>query len=160
MTAQVDVQFAADDESIPTADDIAIWVNRAIDAAGSSGKGEVSVRVVGADEMQQLNSEFRDQDKPTNVLSFPADDLAGLPDEAERPLGDIVVCAAVVAAEAEQQGKTRSDHWAHIIIHGTLHLSGFDHESDSDAAEMESLEIRILGNYGVANPYAETQQEN
>ena len=160
MTAQVDVQFAADDESIPTADDIAIWVNRAIDAAGSSGKGEVSVRVVGADEMQQLNSEFRDQDKPTNVLSFPAGDLAGLPDEAERPLGDIVVCAAVVAAEAEQQGKTRSDHWAHIIVHGTLHLSGFDHESDSDAAEMESLEIRILGIYGVANPYAETQQEN
>ena len=160
MTAQVDVQLAADDESIPTTDDIAIWVNRAIDAAGNSSNMEVSVRVVGADEMQQLNSEFRDQDKPTNVLSFPAGDLTGLPDETERPLGDIVVCAAVVAAEAEQQRKTQSDHWAHMIVHGTLHLLGFDHESDSDAAEMESLEIQIMGNYGVANPYAETRQEN
>jgi len=160
MTALVDVQFAADDESIPTADDIAVWVNRAIDAAGNSGTGEVSVRVVGTDEMQQLNGEFREQDKPTNVLSFPAGDLAGLPDEAERPLGDIVVCAAVVAAEAEQQGKLLEDHWGHMVVHGTLHLLGFDHENDSDAAEMESLEIRILGNYGVANPYAETRQEN
>jgi len=160
MTAQVEVQLAADDESIPTADDIATWVNRAIDAAGNASNMEVSVRIVGADEMQQLNSEFRDQDKPTNVLSFPAGELAGLPDEAERPLGDIVVCAAVVAAEAEQQGKTQSDHWAHMIVHGTLHLSGFDHENDSDAAAMESLEIQILGNYGVANPYAETRQEN
>ena len=156
MTAQVDVQLAADDESIPTADDIAIWVNRAIDAAGSSSNLEVSVRVVDADEMQQLNSEFRNQDKPTNVLSFPAGDLAGLPDEAERPLGDIVVCAAVVAAEAQQQGKTQSDHWAHMIVHGTLHLLGFDHESDSDAAEMESLEIRIMTDHGIASPYGES----
>lgn len=160
MTAQVDVQLAADDESIPTADDIATWVNRAIDAAGNSSNMEVSVRVVGADEMQQLNSEFRDQDKPTNVLSFPAGDQAGLPDEAQRPLGDIVVCAAVVAAEARQQGKTQSGHWAHMIVHGALHLLGFDHENDSDAAAMENLEIQILGNYGVANPYAETRQEN
>jgi probable rRNA maturation factor len=156
MTAQVDVQLAADDESIPTADDIAIWVNRAIDAAGSSSNMEVSVRVVDADEMQQLNSEFRDQDKPTNVLSFPAGDLAGLPDEAERPLGDIVVCATVVADEAQQQGKTQSDHWAHMIVHGTLHLLGFDHESDSDAAKMESLEIHIMTDHGVANPYGES----
>ena len=156
MTAQVDVQLAADDESIPTADVIAIWVNRAIDAAGSASNMEVSVRVVDADEMQQLNSEFRDQDKPTNVLSFPAGDLAGLPDEAQRPLGDIVVCAAVVADEAQQQGKTQSDHWAHMIVHGTLHLLGFDHESDSDAIEMESLEIRIMTDHGIASPYGES----
>jgi len=160
MTAQVDVQLAADDEPVPTADEIAIWANRAIDAAGNSSNMEVSVRVVGADEMQQLNSEFRDKDRPTNVLSFQAGDFAGLPDEAQRPLGDIVVCAAVVAAEAEQQGKTQSDHWAHMIVHGTLHLLGFDHENDSDAAAMECLEIQILGNCGVANPYAETRQEN
>ena len=156
MTAQVDVQLAADDESIPTADVIAIWVNRAIDAAGSASNMEVSVRVVDADEMQQLNSEFRDQDKPTNVLSFPAGDLAGLPDGAQRPLGDIVVCAAVVADEAQQQGKTQSDHWAHMIVHGTLHLLGFDHESDSDAVEMESLEIRIMTDHGIASPYGES----
>jgi len=160
MAAQVEVQFAVDDESIPSADDIAVWVNRAIDIAGSTGNREVSVRVVGADEMQQLNSDFRDQDKPTNVLSFPAGDLAGLPDEAEWPLGDIVVCAAVVAAEAEQQGKTLEDHWGHMVVHATLHLLGFDHDNDSDTAEMESLEMRILGRHGIANPYGETQQEN
>lgn len=160
MIVQVDVQLAADDCSVPTADDIATWVNRAVDAAGCSGDMEVSVRVVSAVEMQQLNSEFRGQDKPTNVLSFPAGDLAGLPDEAERPLGDIVVCAAVVADEAEQQGKTERDHWAHMIVHGTLHLLGFDHENDSDAAEMESLEIRIMTDYGIANPYADSLGES
>ena len=160
MIAQVDVQLAADDGSVPTADDIATWVNRAVDAAGSAGDMEVSVRVVSTAEMQQLNSEFRDQDKPTNVLSFPAGDLAGLPDDAARPLGDIVVCAAVVADEAEQQGKTQRDHWAHMIVHGTLHLLGFDHENDSDAAEMESLEIRVMTDHGLANPYAESPQEN
>lgn len=164
MIAQVDVQLAATDDTVPTADDIAIWINRAIDAAGRSDDTEVSVRVVNAAEMQQLNSEFRDQDKPTNVLSFPAGDLAGLPDDAERPLGDIVVCSAVVADEAEQQGKTPGDHWAHMIVHGTLHLLGFDHENDRDAAEMESLEIRIMTDHGIANPYAdslgESPQEN
>ena len=154
------MQLAADDESIPADDDIAIWVNRAIDAAGSSGDLEVSVRVVDVSEMQRLNSEFRGQDKPTNVLSFPTGDLAGLPEDVEQPLGDIVVCAAVVADEAERQGKMQRDHWAHMIVHGTLHLLGFDHENDSDAAEMENLEVRILGKHGVANPYAETRQEN
>jgi len=160
MTVRVDVQLAADDDSVPAADDIVIWVDRAIDAARSSGNTEVSVRVVNAVEMQQLNSEFRDQHKPTNVLSFPAGDLAGLPDDAERPLGDIVICAAVVAEEAEQQGKTQRDHWAHMIVHGTLHLLGFDHENDSDTADMENLEIQILGRHGIANPYGETRQEN
>ena len=160
MIAQVDVQLAADDGSVPTADDIATWVNRTVDAAGSTGDMEVSVRVVNTAEMQQLNSEFRDQDKPTNVLSFPAGDLAGLPDDAERPLGDIVVCAAVVADEAEQQGKTLIDHWAHMIVHGTLHLLGFDHDNDNDAAEMESLEIRIMTDHGLADPYGELSQEN
>jgi len=160
MTAQVDVQLAGGDEFIPTADDIAIWVNHAIDAAGSSSNIEVSVRVVDADEMQQLNSEFRDQDKPTNVLSFPAGNFAGLPDDTTRPLGDVVVCATVVADEAEQQGKTPRDHWAHMIVHGTLHLLGFDHENDSDAAAMESLEIRIMTDHGIANPYGELSQEN
>ena len=164
MIAQVDVQLAADDGSVPTADDIATWVNRAVDAAGSTGDIEISVRVVSTAEMQQLNSEFRNQDKPTNVLSFPAGDLAGLPDDAARPLGDIVVCAAVVADEAEQQGKAQRDHWAHMIVHGTLHLLGFDHENDSDAAEMEGIEIRIMTDHGITNPYddslGESPQEN
>lgn len=160
MTVRVDVQLASGHESVPAANDIAIWVNRAIDAARHQGEREVSVRVVDATEMQQLNSEYRNQDKPTNVLSFPAGDLDGLPEETESPLGDIVVCATVVADEAEQQGKSVADHWAHMIVHGTLHLLGFDHENDSDAAEMEGLEIRIMTDHGIANPYGESPAEN
>ncbi len=157
MIAQVDVQLACDDKSVPAADVIALWVNRALGAADISTDAEVSVRVVDTAEMQRLNSEFRDQDKPTNVLSFPAGDLDGLPADTELPLGDIVVCATVVAGEAEQQGKTIGDHWAHMLVHGTLHLLGFEHESDSDAAEMEGLEIRIMTDHGITNPYRESR---
>ncbi len=153
MTAQVDVQFAVDDASVPAADDIALWVDRAINAAQRASGAEVSVRVVDAAEMRQLNGEFREQDKSTNVLSFPAGEIAGLPADA-MPLGDIVVCAAVVRDEAEEQGKALTDHWAHMIIHGTLHLLGFDHVDDDDAVEMEGLEAQILVTYGIANPYA------
>jgi len=160
MNAQVEVQLACDDRSIPATDVIASWVNRALRAAGVSTHAEVSVRVVNAAEMQRLNSEFRDQDKPTNVLSFPAGELHGLPDDTESPLGDIVVCATVVASEALQQGKPIGAHWAHLVVHGTLHLLGFDHNSDSDAAEMEGMEIRIMTEHGVANPYAELAAEN
>ena len=154
MTAQVDVQLAVDDASVPPADDIAFWVDRAINAAQRPSGAEVSVRVVDAAEMRQLNSEFREQDKSTNVLSFPAGDIAGLPADA-MPLGDIVVCAAVVRDEAEEQGKALTDHWAHMIVHGTLHLLGFDHVDDDDAAEMEGLEAQILSAHGIANPYAD-----
>jgi len=159
MTAQVDVQFAVSDESVPGEDVIALWIDRAIVAAGRSTDSEVSVRVVDAAEMRRLNSDFRDQDKSTNVLSFPAGEIAGLPAEAQ-PLGDIVVCAAVVREEAHQQGKTVSDHWAHMIIHGTLHLMGFDHIDEDEALQMEGLETAILGAHGVANPYRESPQEN
>jgi len=160
MTANVDVQIASDEESIPNSDDIAIWVSRSVQAAGHTGEAEISVRVVTATEMQQLNSEFREQDKSTNVLSFPAGEIEGLPSDAEMPLGDIVVCAAVVREEADDQGKRAADHWAHMMVHGTLHLLGFDHIDDSDAVEMEELEIQILMAHGIANPYGESPQEN
>ena len=154
MTAQVDVQIAVDEQFVPESGDIATWVGRAVLAAGRSDEAEISVRVVGASEMQQLNSEFREQDKSTNVLSFPAGSIEGLPPDAELPLGDIVVCASVVRSEAEEQGKAVADHWAHMMVHGTLHLLGFDHENDSDAAVMEDLEIQILTDHGIANPYS------
>ena len=154
MTAQVDVQIAVDEPLVPQSDDIVMWVGRTIQAAGRPAETEVSVRVVGASEMQQLNREFREQDKPTNVLSFPAGSIEGLPPDAEMPLGDIVVCAAIVRSEAEEQGKVVADHWAHMMVHGTLHLLGFDHENDGDAAVMESLEIQILSDHGIANPYS------
>lgn len=154
MTAQVDVQVAVDEQFVPESGGIATWVDRAIQAVGQTDVGEISVRVVSESEMQQLNSEFREQDKPTNVLSFPAGSIEGLPPDAGLPLGDIVVCASVVRDEAKAQGKSLTDHWAHMMVHGTLHLLGFDHENEDDAAVMEGLEIQILTDHGIVNPYS------
>jgi probable rRNA maturation factor len=103
--------------------------------------------------MRALNRDYRDKDKPTNVLSFPAGQVTGLPEAEPMPIGDIVVCADVVSNEAAEQGKAPPDHWAHMLVHGTLHLLGFDHEADAEAAAMETLESRILAEQGVADPY-------
>lgn len=114
---------------------------------------EVSVRVVDEDEGRRLNSQYRGKDKATNVLSFPTGDDLVLPENEPRPLGDLVLCAPVVAREALDQGKELASHWAHLLVHGTLHLLGYDHQQASDAAEMEALEISILAEQGVPNPY-------
>ena len=111
------------------------------------------MRVVDAEEMQSLNCEYRQQDAPTNVLSFPVGEIEGLPVAAGNFLGDIVVCASVVNREASEQGKHPNDHWAHMLVHGTLHLLGYDHQIDTEAAKMEALEQRVLAQHGVANPY-------
>ena len=153
MTVQVDIQNACDDDSVPEAPTIESWVGAAVAAAGTGVDTEVSVRIVSAEEVHALNSDYRGKDKPTNVLSFPVGEVAGLPDDMPQPLGDIVVCAGVVRDEAREQGKAVADHWAHMLVHGTLHLLGFDHDTDSDAAAMEALETRILSDRGVANPY-------
>ena len=153
VNAQVDVQLACDDEGIPHADVIAAWVQRAIEAATEAQNLEVSIRVVATDEIRSLNRDYRGKDKATNVLSFPAGPMNGLPEEVPQLLGDIVVCATVVADEAAAQGKALQDHWAHMLVHGTLHLLGYDHEDDADAQEMESLEARILADQGVTDPY-------
>ena len=153
MSVRIDVQRDADEDS--TLDDafVAVWVTRAIEAARQSGDSEVSVRIVDAEEIQALNRDYRGKDRPTNVLSFPAGDIAGLPDDEPAPLGDIVVCASVVQEEASTQGKTLGDHWAHMLIHGALHLLGYDHQSDEEAEAMEALERTILGAHGIADPY-------
>ena len=153
MNIEVDVQLACEGIAVPSADIVTSWVARAVDAAAEIDDAEVSVRVVDADEMQALNREYRDKDKPTNVLSFPAGPVAGMPEGETVLLGDIVVCASVVHAEAAEQGKSDTDHWAHMLVHGTLHLLGFDHVLDEDAAAMEALEIRILASQGIADPY-------
>ena len=155
MTVQVDIQIAVEDKSVPESGDITLWINHALQASGRGGEFEVSVRVVDETEMQELNGKFRDQNKPTNVLSFPASPIDGLPNDTELPLGDIVICAGIVRREAEEQNKAISDHWAHMLVHGTLHLLGFDHINDSDAAIRENLEIQIMTNHGIANPYRE-----
>jgi probable rRNA maturation factor len=151
----VDVQLACDDPDTPDAEKIREWVVSAIAAADVTAKDrfEVSVRVVDVDEMQALNCEYRDKDEPTNVLSFPAGEITGLPDDEGAVLGDVVICAAVVRDEAVEQGKVLADHWGHMLVHGTLHLLGHDHMTDVEAAEMERLEVRILTSKGVADPY-------
>jgi probable rRNA maturation factor len=152
----IDVQLACDDDGIPAPETIRAWVRAALAAAGNDAghDAEITVRVVGTDEIRTLNRRYRNQDKVTNVLSFPADAVAGLPDDAPRPLGDVVVCAAVVAVEAAGQGKRPADHWGHMLVHGTLHLLGFDHETEADAAAMEALETAILAAGNVTDPYS------
>ena len=153
VNVEVDVQLACEGIAVPSVDVLTSWVTHALEEAGSLVNAEVSVRVVDADEMRSLNRDYRDKDKPTNVLSFPAGPVAGLPDGEPVLLGDIVVCASIVHEEASAQAKTDTDHWAQMLVHGTLHLLGYDHEADDEAAAMEALETRILTAHGLADPY-------
>ncbi len=144
----VEVQYEADDGPAPDAASIRRWVAEVM--RGRREAAELTVRVVGLDEMRRLNSVYRQRDKPTNVLSFPAD----LPAELGLPLlGDIVICAAVVAEQARAQGKPGRAHWAHMVVHGALHLLGYDHNGPQEAQRMESLEIEILARLGFPDPY-------
>jgi len=118
--------------------------------AAGGRRGELGIRVVGTGESRALNARWRGRDRPTNVLSFPAS-----PELAGSQIGDIVVCAPLVAREAREQGKALAAHWAHMVVHGTLHLLGFDHERARDAKRMETRERALLARIGVADPYAE-----
>jgi probable rRNA maturation factor len=156
MTLRVEVQRADPDVSAPDDDFIHAWISRALEAAGQSLNAEVSVSIVGAGEMRALNRDYRAKDRPTNVLSFPAGPVTGLPEAEPVPIGDIVVCAQVVGDEAAEQSKSPQDHWAHMLVHGTLHLLGFDHIENDEAAAMEALEARILAARGIPDPYGAT----
>ena len=153
MTLRVEVQRADPDVAAPDDDFFEAWIARALEAAGQSLNVDVSVRIVDADEMRVLNRDYRDRDKPTNVLSFPAGPIEGLSEAEPLPIGDIVVCAGVVSAEAAEQSKPLPDHFAHMLVHATLHLLGFDHIEDEEAAAMEALEIRALAAHGIPDPY-------
>jgi len=155
----VDVQFACEDAGVPDAEVIQGWVELAADRSGRLPQRDVefAVRVVGEAEIQTLNQLYRNKDAATNVLSFPAGTIDGLPEDATQQLGDIVVCASVVRDEAVRQSKPLENHWAHMLIHGALHLMGYDHSEDKEAEEMEHLETAILESLGIADPYASPQ---
>jgi probable rRNA maturation factor len=147
-TPEVDVQIATSDNDIPSDEEFRTWV--AATLPPEERASELTIRIVGADESRALNAQYRQIDKPTNVLSFPSD----LPPELQIPLlGDLVVCASVVECEAQEQQKSLRAHWAHMVVHGTLHLLGYDHEVDAEAEIMEALETQILTDLGFPAPY-------
>ena len=152
MNLNVDVQIASTATTIPSSADFHLWVSAAL--KGVLESTELSIRVVDISESQELNFQYRGKNKPTNVLSFPFEYPEGIPEgEMEHLLGDLIICAQVVADEAHEQKKTVPDHWAHMVIHGTLHLLGYDHIDDQEAEEMEQLERNILDTLNIADPY-------
>ncbi len=146
---QVDVQRRVRGWA-PRTGDIVSWAGSALGRHASGA--ELAVRVVGPAESRRLNARYRGKDKPTNVLSFPSQSPCALT-LGRTPLGDLVICAQVVRAEAREQRKPLRAHWAHLVIHGALHLIGYDHESIRDARRMERREIAVLRRLGFANPY-------
>jgi len=145
---ELEIQRECKADVLPADADLKIWVDAALQ--GRDEPAEVVVRIVEAAEIHALNQQYRDKDALTNVLSFPSD----LPEIVTSPLlGDIVICASVVAGEAHAQNKPLMAHWAHMTVHGVLHLLGYDHISEQDAQQMERLECSILSTLGVADPY-------
>ena len=145
----IDLQIACEQETgLPTAEQIEQWATAAVQP--QSDEVEMTVRIVDEAESHELNLNYRGKDRPTNVLSFPFE----CPDEVELPLlGDLVICRQVVEREAQEQDKPVMAHWAHMIVHGSLHLLGYDHIEDDEAEEMESLETQIMTGLGFADPY-------
>ena len=151
--SDLDLQIVSAARGIPSGEDFRRWVSAALGPEAEDW--ELTVRVVDELEARVLNRDYRGRDYATNVLSFPAE----LPPGVDLPLlGDLVLCAPVVAREAAEQGKAAADHWAHLTVHGVLHLLGHDHEEDAQAAMMEDLERRVLAGLGIADPY-ETGRE-
>ena len=143
----VHVQIVTDDDT-PAPADIIRWA-QSVDEQSSDDLGELTVRIVGPAEAARLNLQWRNRSEATNVLAFPLSDE----NMAASILGDVVICAEVANREAERDKKLRDAHWAHLVIHGTLHLLGYDHADDADAATMEALECTKLRNLGYPNPY-------
>ena len=166
-TLQVTAQFAARRPWVPSAAALRRWAFAAHVAAAARRPrvrrgaipvaAGVCIRIVGAAASRSLNAGYRGKDKPTNVLSFPA---APVERELGGSLGDLVICAPVVAAEARDQRKARAEHWAHMVVHGMLHLHGYDHETARQARVMEGLEVEILRGFGYQDPYRPVTSPN
>ena len=152
---KLDLQVATSQSDLPDKQEFERWVNAALQAVqptqDTRNVCEMTIRLVGIDEGRTLNRTYRHSDRATNVLSFPFDQIEGI---EESFVGDLIVCADVVAKEAASQNKSLQSHWAHMIVHGTLHLCGFDHVKKEEAEIMEALEVLILRDLGFSNPYA------
>ncbi len=148
---EIDVQDASSCASVPSTVNLEIWIRRAL---GNAGRAVLTVRIVGETEGAALNERYRDARGATNVLAFPADEH--LPPAMDEPphIGDLVICAPVLEREARAQEKTLEAHWAHICIHGALHLAGFEHDADVSAELMETREVELLESLGFGDPYA------
>ena len=148
---QVHLGYAVPRAGLPSAASFRRWAEAALQGAKRRKPAELAIRIVDLDEGRALNRDYRGKDYATNVLSFPAE----LPPGVALPLiGDLAICAPVVLREAAEQAKQPRDHWAHLTIHGVLHLLGHDHIEDAEAHVMEALETRILAGLGIADPYA------
>ena len=148
---ELGLSYAAPRRGVPTPASFRRWAEATLHGARHRKATELSIRIVGAREGRVLNRQYRGKDYATNVLSFPVE----LPRGITSPLlGDLVICAPVVVREAREQGKSPRNHYAHLTVHGVLHLLGFDHLDERDAVRMEALETRILAELGIADPYA------
>lgn len=151
----LDLQLAcADENHLPAESDFQRWLEAAV--TPFQPESEVTIRLVDEAESNELNLTYRGKDKPTNVLSFPFEAPQGI----ELPLlGDLIICRQVVEQEAAEQGKTVEAHWAHMVVHGTLHLLGYDHIEDEEAEEMEALETEIMLALGYPDPYISEKED-
>jgi probable rRNA maturation factor len=155
LELQLDVQLAVEKENdLPSEEQLNIWANAALVTRTEHEEPELTIRIVDEAESQELNFEYRGKDKPTNVLSFPFEAPAHVPIPL---LGDLVVCKQVVEREAIEQGKTLTAHWAHMIVHGCLHLLGYDHIEDEEAEEMEGIERVVMADLGFEDPYKDDE---
>jgi len=149
VTLELELQVESGVVGVPTEERFRSWAEVALE--GRRSQAELVIRIVDEEEGQTLNRDYRDRDYPTNVLSFP---FTPPPPVESDLLGDLVICAPVVAREALEQQKTLDAHWAHMVVHGVLHLLGYDHLDDDEAEQMEALERAILQRLGFADPYA------
>ena len=155
MQVIIDLQNAVESTKLPSSEKMQVWISLALEKANAKFKQpEITIRIVSVNESQQLNTDYRAIDRPTNVLSFPFEVPDMIPaEELDEFLGDLVICEQVVVDEANLQHKTLESHWAHMIIHGVFHLLGFDHIEENEAEEMEGLEVEVLTKLGFNNPY-------
>ena len=154
MNLDIDLQQACEDYETPSLEQFSLWVTQTLTLAAYQTPEEMPVemtlRLVDTYESRELNRTYREKDRPTNVLSFPFETPEGIPLVL---LGDLVICAPVVEHEAAEQHKSKEAHWAHMVVHGTLHLLGYDHIEEQDAEIMEALEVQTLAKLGYADPY-------